>query len=315
MHLVDARSAASPDLKLTQFTRALEALCQEVEAEAGESDLAHLARMQTLSRRLALMGHGLLHFSVEPVAFSAGVLTLWVHKCLEQMEIGHASLATTPAPAVQAEGHSAVSSPWETTARALDWLALTNSLELHLADSVELFTRHADVSLRAADEPAHVGLHHRVHLRAVGYLAKTLVSLPLLAKPFFWKVALGNVVAEAARDLFASAMTYGGRVRTSTVHAIATNEQRCLAQIASARDIEVPHALSVLCGALDKRVEHRLFPHLPPNRLRRLAPRVRALCKEHGVVHPSASLLKTMRLLVDELRSRPVIDRDPARST
>jgi linoleoyl-CoA desaturase len=306
MHLVHAQTTASPDAKLTQFTRALDALCREVEAEAGESDLVHLERMRTLSRRLGLLGHGLLHFSVEPVAFSAGVLALWVHKCLEQMEIGHAALAGAPAPTVQAEEHETATSPWETTAKALDWLALTNSLELHMEDAVALFTRHVQSQVSAAQhaEPARLGLHHQLHLRALGYLAKTVATLPLLAKPFFWKVALGNVVSEAARDLFASAMTQGGRVRTSTLRAPTTQEQRCLAQIASARDIEVPRVVSILCGALDKRIEHRLFPHLPPQRLRKLAPGVRALCMQHGIAHPSASLLDTLRLLVDELRDR-----------
>jgi linoleoyl-CoA desaturase len=50
----------------------------------------------------------------------------------------------------------------------------------------------------------------------------------------------------------------------------------------------------VLCGGLDKQIEHHLFPRLPPERLREIAPEVRAACARHGVRYRSASWAKTL---------------------
>jgi len=44
-----------------------------------------------------------------------------------------------------------------------------------------------------------------------------------------------------------------------------------------------PFCPSVLCGALDHQIEHHLFPKLPPNRLREIAPKVADICERYGV--------------------------------
>jgi len=38
-----------------------------------------------------------------------------------------------------------------------------------------------------------------------------------------------------------------------------------------------------LCGGLDRQIEHHLFPQLPPQRLREIAPAVRDICERRGV--------------------------------
>ncbi len=60
---------------------------------------------------------------------------------------------------------------------------------------------------------------------------------------------------------------------------------------------------SVICGGLDRHIEHHLWPDLPPQRLRALSGRVRALCAKHGVryvEYPSAwaSYLDSFRYLL-----------------
>jgi linoleoyl-CoA desaturase len=57
-----------------------------------------------------------------------------------------------------------------------------------------------------------------------------------------------------------------------------------------------------LCGALDLQIEHHLFPRMPPNRLREIAPRVRAICEAHGVRYRSAGFVSTLRSVFTELR-------------
>jgi linoleoyl-CoA desaturase len=66
-------------------------------------------------------------------------------------------------------------------------------------------------------------------------------------------------------------------------------------QIEASNDFEVPYALSVLCGGLDRQIEHHLFPRLAPERLREIAPEVKALCEEHGVEYRTGTWPETLR--------------------
>jgi len=74
------------------FGSEIEALRREVELQLGADDAAHIRAIGKLSQRLEITGRSLLHFSFEPLAFSAGTLALWAHKSLELMEIGHMAL-------------------------------------------------------------------------------------------------------------------------------------------------------------------------------------------------------------------------------
>jgi linoleoyl-CoA desaturase len=45
-----------------------------------------------------------------------------------------------------------------------------------------------------------------------------------------------------------------------------------------------------------------LFPRLPPNRLRQIAPRVREICEKHGLRYRSDTWPRTLRSVFGELR-------------
>jgi fatty acid desaturase len=66
-------------------------------------------------------------------------------------------------------------------------------------------------------------------------------------------------------------------------------------QVESTNDFEVSLPLSILCGGLERQIEHHLFPALPPRRLRQIAPEVQAICEKHGVAYKTASWGKTLR--------------------
>lgn len=87
-----ARRGIGEDERIASFGCAIDALRREIEAELGEPDLAHIRRIASLSRRLEVLGRGLLHVSFEPVTFGLGVCALWLHKQLEASEIGHTVL-------------------------------------------------------------------------------------------------------------------------------------------------------------------------------------------------------------------------------
>jgi linoleoyl-CoA desaturase len=73
-------------------------------------------------------------------------------------------------------------------------------------------------------------------------------------------------------------------------------------QVETSKNFSMSLFWGVVCGGLDRHIEHHLWPALPPNRLRALSPRVRALCERHGVryvEYPSvwASLADSARYL------------------
>jgi len=70
----------------------LDALKQRVHAELGADDVAHVQRIQRISTAAEIVGRVLLHVSLDPVTWSAGVVALWLHKQLEATEIGHTAL-------------------------------------------------------------------------------------------------------------------------------------------------------------------------------------------------------------------------------
>ena len=136
------------------------------------------------------------------------------------------------------------------------------------------------------------------------YYLYNYVLFPALAGPMFWKVLLGNWLAEVLRDLYSAATIYCGHVG----HDVASYDEGTRAkgrgawyamQVEATNDFEVSVPVSILCGGLDRQIEHHLFPKLPPNRLREIAPRVRAACEAHGVRYHTDSwgrtLLKALR--------------------
>ncbi|MDQ3032870.1 MAG: acyl-CoA desaturase [Myxococcota bacterium] len=134
----------------------------------------------------------------------------------------------------------------------------------------------------------------------VPYYALEYGVYPALAGPFFWKVLLGNWMAETMRDVYSAATIFCGHVgeRTKSYPAgtkPAGRGEWYAMQVEATNDYEVPRWVSVLCGGLDRQIEHHLFPKLAPERLRQIAPEVRALCEAHGVEHRSASWPETLR--------------------
>src|SRR5262249_47340324 len=120
------------------------------------------------------------------------------------------------------------------------------------------------------------------------YYLKEYVFFPALAGPFFWKVLLGNWLAETARNIYTAATIVCGHVGAdvqswpSGTHPRGRGEWYAM-QVEASNDFEVSPPVSIRCGALDRQIEHHLFPTLPPQRLREIAPEVRRICERHGV--------------------------------
>ena len=155
---------------------------------------------------------------------------------------------------------------------------------------------------------ASIVLAHRRALRKyLPYYLKNYLFFPLLAGPGFAKVLLGNWLAETLRDVYSAATIYCGHVGEDVadfpVDAHAGSRGAWYAmEVAATNNFEVSRPISILCGGLDRQIEHHLFPRLPPERLRQIAPRVRAACEAHGIPYKTASWGQTLRKAFRRIR-------------
>jgi linoleoyl-CoA desaturase len=353
-----ARQVAAPTALAPARQRALalelDALKARTFAELGEQDVRYVRRLDRVSRGLEALGRVLIHVSVEPVAFTLGVLALWLHKQLQSTEIGHTALHGAYDKLPGAEAFASKSYVWDLPIDEESWrsghnlrhhgntnvagkdpdiefgpvrltgqtahgfrhyLQLPLTLGLLFPNFAFLMNLHFtgvleplyDKSRRAGSEPraprtrAERLAAYRRALRKYGpYYLKNYVLFPALAGPMFGKVLLGNWLAETLRDIYSAATIYCGHVgedvRSYPLGTKARSRGEWYAmQIEAAHNFEVSRPISVLCGGLDLQIEHHLFPTLPPERLRQIAPEVRAICARHGVAYRSASWPKTLK--------------------
>jgi NADPH-dependent stearoyl-CoA 9-desaturase len=134
----------------------------------------------------------------------------------------------------------------------------------------------------------------------VPYYFRNYVFFPALAGPMFWKVMLGNFLAETMRDLYSAATIFCGHVGPETKsYAIGSRAKSrgewYAMQIEATNNYEVSKPISILCGGLDRQIEHHLFPTLPPERLREIAPEVRAICEKHGIAYRTDTWGRTLK--------------------
>jgi fatty acid desaturase len=76
-------------IDLESFRRELDDLRKRTLAKLGDDDRAHIERVRTIATGLEAAGRVLIHFSLDPVTFGLGVVSLGAYKILENMELGH----------------------------------------------------------------------------------------------------------------------------------------------------------------------------------------------------------------------------------
>ena len=155
-------------------------------------------------------------------------------------------------------------------------------------------------------------LAKRAIRKSVRYYGKNYVLYPALSGPLFWKLILGNWLAERVRDLWIAVPLMGSH----TGDDIAEYPQGTRAhgraawyvmQIEATRNFQAPAWFSILAGSLNYQIEHHVFPDLPPNRLRAIAPEVRELCREYGVSYKTGRYVDQARRMIARIveLSRP----------
>jgi fatty acid desaturase len=356
--------------RLRSLEAALDAIRSRVEGELGAPDLEHVKKMRALSERLEMVGRVLIHVSLDPLTFSAGVTALWLHKQLEATEIGHPVLHGSYDDIEGADAFRSKSFYWDIPIDEDSWRYVHNGRHhgstnvagrdpdihfgpirlnrqtawspVHLAQlPLTFFTA---LNFTAAINVEYSGMtdlllgngraekwdfvkddsrasweeaSRKLLRKWVPYYGKNYVFYPLLAGLAFPKVLLGNYLAEVMRDVYSAATIFCGHVGEETADFDEGTRPRSRGewyamQIAATNDFDVPLPVSVLCGALDKQIEHHLFPKLPPNRLREIAPEVKAVCEAHGVPYRSAPWGTTLRGVLTRLAALSLPDPSPS---
>ncbi len=161
--------------------------------------------------------------------------------------------------------------------------------------------------------------HRQAFRKFVPYYLKNFLFFPLLAglmfwnAAMFWKVLLGNWLAETLRDIYCAATIYCGHTGGEVAHfpegtrAKGRGEWYAM-QVESTNDFQVCLPVSILCGGLDYQIEHHLFPKLPPHRLRKIAPEVRAVCEAHGVEYRTGTWWGTLKKALVHMRDLSVCE-------
>ena len=354
-----ARTIRATD-ELRRFAEELDQIRTRAEARVGADDVRAVKRLDRFSRTMELVGRLLIHFSIEPIGFLAGVAALWLHKQLQATEIGHSALHGAWDGLPGAERFYAQRYRWDTPIDEASWrrghnirhhqytniagrdpdihfgpVRLTRqtphaphhlwqlpfallvafptfafSMSLHFSGLLDVYAgRGQELDfLPERSRAAIVDAHKRALRKWAPYYLYNFVLFPLLAGPGFAKVLAGNALAELLRDLYSAATIYCGHVGPQTASYAKGTRARgrgafYAMQVEATNNFEVSRPISILCGGLDRQIEHHLFPHLPPNRLREIAPEVRAACERHGVRYRTASWPRTLAAALGHIRT------------
>lgn len=347
-------SSSSPSLaeRQRQLGLELDALKARVMASIGADDVRYVKRLDAASKALEVVGRGLIHVSLDPATFGAGVIALWLHKQLQAIEIGHTALHGAYDKLPDAERYASKTFAWDIPIDEESWRdghnlkhhghtniagrdpdidfgpirltertphaahhrrqLLTTLLLLfpnftafmnpHFTGLTEVYRRHQ----RRPTDPqpdqspaAKRRAWQRTLRKYVPYYLKNYVAFPALAGPLWPKVLVGNWLAETLRDVYSAATIMCGHVGPEVASwpegAKPSGRGAWYAmQLEATNNFRVPAPFDVLCGGLEHQIEHHLFPTLPPQRLRQIAPEVETIAKRHGFAYRNASWGKTL---------------------
>lgn len=127
-------------------------------------------------------------------------------------------------------------------------------------------------------------------------LAKEYLLFPLLSGPGFLTTLAANLTANTVRNIWAHAVIFCGHFPDG---AETFEEERLegetqgewyVRQMLGSANLTGGPLFHLMTGNLSHQIEHHLFPDVPSNHYRRIAPRVREVCERYGLPYNAGSL-------------------------
>ncbi|HBF08017.1 MAG TPA: acyl-CoA desaturase [Gammaproteobacteria bacterium] len=135
--------------------------------------------------------------------------------------------------------------------------------------------------------------------KKMGYqLFKDYAFFPALAGFNAPAVFVGNATANIARNFWTSTIIFCGHFPEGAETFYDEDYQKeskgqwYYRQLLGSCNIEGKPWLHTMSGHLSYQIEHHLFPDIPAKRYREMAPRVREICKKHGLPYNTGSFAK-----------------------
>ena len=125
---------------------------------------------------------------------------------------------------------------------------------------------------------------------------KDYVMWPVLSGISAPTTAAANLTANIARNVWAYTIIFcghfpdGGATFPEEVLEGETRGQWYLRQMEGSCNIEGGDLLHLMSGNLSFQIEHHIFPALPSNRYKEIAPRVREICERYGIPYSTGPL-------------------------
>ena len=128
--------------------------------------------------------------------------------------------------------------------------------------------------------------------------AKDYVLFPALSGPLFAFPLAGNATANIVRNLWAFTIIFCGHFPEGT-HEFSEEETEdetrgewYYRQLLGSANLSGGPLFHIMAGNLSFQIEHHLFPDMPSNRLKEIAPKVKAVCEEYGLPYNSGPFLQ-----------------------
>lgn len=148
------------------------------------------------------------------------------------------------------------------------------------------------------------------------HLYKNYLLFPMLPGAGYLKVASGNFLAKLFQNLYLEMILAISHLhKDAYIFDDTENETKgefYLRQVLATINFDSPAPYNVVYGAINLHIEHHLFPDLPPNRLREVAPKVKAVCEKYGVPYRTGSFFSQFLGVIENasLRSLPLKPED-----
>jgi NADPH-dependent stearoyl-CoA 9-desaturase len=136
---------------------------------------------------------------------------------------------------------------------------------------------------------------------------KDYVLFPLLAGPNAPRVFVGNMAANAARNVFSFSIIFCGHFTEGVTifeEDVLEGESRghfYRRQILGSSNFEGSRWLHIMSGHLSHQIEHHLFPDVPSYRYPELGARVREICEKHGLPYNTGSFGAQIRTVAKRI--------------